>query len=65
MATRSKNETRQDRKRRTWKPRLRRQMRRLERQAEAILAMNTDFHSRLQGYRAALLAAVRPVAMAG
>jgi hypothetical protein len=47
-------------RRRRWNTRLRRQMRRLERQAEAILAMNTDFHSRLKNYRKALVAGIRP-----
>ena len=56
MSNRGKNESTHGRERRVWSRRFRKQMRGVEQQAEAILAMNTDFHSRLERYREALLA---------
>lgn len=50
------NESRQGRTRGVGNLRLRRQTSKLEREAEAMLAMNTDFHSRLKSYREALAA---------
>jgi len=47
----SSNESRRGRKWGVWNSRLK-----LEQQAEAPLAMSTDFHSRLKNYREALAA---------
>ncbi len=41
-------------RRRAWKRKLRRELAAVERRAETILTIDTDFHTRLAAYRAAL-----------
>lgn len=59
-----KDEESQDRKRRLWRRRFRKEMRAFDQHAEPILNSNTDFHSRLMQYRQALFASVRTVVAA-